>query len=606
MTQAWHWTLAGIVAASAGNLARAQMTEIASVATGGTQGNYQSTRSSISADGRFVIFRSSATNLVTSDTNATWDVFVRARQGGTTERVSVTNTGAQAAASSALYAVSISGDGRYAAFDSLATTLVTGDTNSNFDVFVRDRANGTTERVSVGPAGVEGNGASTVCGISADGRYVAFESFASNLVAGDTNLTWDIFVRDRTSGTTERVSLGAGGAEGNGASGHPAISADGRYVAFHSAATNLVAGDTNLMSDVFLRDRQLGTTERVSVGTGGAQGNLASLWASVSADGRYVAFQSAASNLVSGDTNLVWDSFVRDRQSGITERVSVATGGAEGNGASGDASYSPDGPWISADGRYVTFTSFATNLVPGDTNLMADAFVRDRQAATTSRVSVSTSGAQASSSSTDASISADGRYVAFESSASNLAASDTNGTDDAFVRDRGVSSFTSLCFPGLSGVMSCPCGNPPSASGRGCDNTNGTGGAVLAAGGTASLATDSLSFSTSGEMPTAPSILMQGTLQVTGGAVFGQGVRCAGGTLARLYVKAASNGSITAPDLLAGNPTVSVRSAALGDTIQSGQSRWYQVYYRDPTVPTGCSAASTYNTSQTVRVDWGP
>jgi len=227
-----------------------------------------------------------------------------------------------------------------------------------------------TERVSVDSLGGEGNSDSVRPSISADGRYVAFQSYATNLVGGDGNGYLDVFVRDRQSGTTERVSVDSLGGEGDGDSGYSSISADGRYVAFLSLA-NLVGGDTNGFGDVFVRDRQSGTTERVSVDSLGGEGNSDSYGSSISADGRYVAFQSSATNLVGGDTNGVDDSFVRDRQNGRTERVSVDSLGVEGNSDSYDSS-------ISANGRYVAFQSYATNLVNGDGNGRQDVFLRDR------------------------------------------------------------------------------------------------------------------------------------------------------------------------------------------------------------------------------------
>ena len=214
----------------------------------------------------------------------------------------------------------------------------------------------TTERVSVASNGGQADSSSVNPAVSADGRFVAFESDASNLVGGDTNGLNDIFVHDRQTGTTERVSVATGGTEANGVSYTPAISADGRFVAFYSNATNLVGGDTNGTSDVFVHDRQTGTTERVSVATGGAEANGGSSTAAISADGRFVAFHSDATNLVSGDTNGARDIFVHDRQTGTTERVSVATGGAQANSGSAN-------PAISADGRFVAFYSVATNLV---------------------------------------------------------------------------------------------------------------------------------------------------------------------------------------------------------------------------------------------------
>jgi hypothetical protein len=233
---------------------------------------------------------------------------------------------------------------------------------------------GLTERVSVSSAGDQGNGDSYCPSIDADGRFVAFYSEASNLVPGDTNGKPDFFVHDRETGLTERVSVSSTGEQANGWPGSTtaSISADGRYVAFSSWATNLVPGDTNGQMDVFLRDRLAGTTERVSVSSSGAQGNNESGGAAVSADGRFVEFGSYASNLAPGDANGKRDIFVRDRLTGLTERVSVSSFGDEGD----DDSQYPTG--ISADGRFAVFDSLASNLVPGDTNGHVDVFVHDR------------------------------------------------------------------------------------------------------------------------------------------------------------------------------------------------------------------------------------
>ena len=579
----------------------------ASVHSGGAEVHLDSFRPSISADGRFIAFESSDAGFVAADTNGAKDVFVRDRQLGTTERVSVDSAGAQGNGNS--FYSAISADGRYVAFESDTTNLVPGDTNGVSDVFVHDRQTGTTERVSVDPAGVQGNGESGTDGvsISADGRYVAFDSGASNLVPGDTNGSYDIFVRDRVSGTTERVSVDPAGVQGNGNSYYPAISADGRYVAFISLA-NLAPGDTNGTWDVFVRDRQTGTTELASVDSAGAQGNEGvggNFGPSISTDCRYVAFYSSSNNLVSGDMNGTWDVFVRDRQTGTTELASLDSAGAQGNGFSGTQSIS-----ISADGRYVAFNSLATNLVAGDTNGKVDIFVRDRQTGTTERVSVDSAGVEGNSYSDYTAISADGRYVALESLASNLVSGDTNGAYDIFVRDRNAAGLTSMCEPGESGVIPCPCRNPPSGPGRGCDNSSATGGASLAASGIAYLSMDSLVFTTNGEKPAAVSVLLQGTTVVSSGVVYGRGVRCIASALTPLYTKTATGGSITAPDFSAGDPTVSARSAALGDMIQPGQSRWYFVIYRDPlgACPRSsqpiASGIHTFNVTQTGRIDW--
>src|SRR5205823_1520526 len=192
------------------------------------------------------------------------------------------------------------------------TNLVTGDTNGAADVFVHDRQTGTTERVSVASGGSQGNGASLGPALSTNGALLEVHSAATNLVAGDTHGATDVCVHDRQTGTTERVSVASGGSQGNGFNAGPVLSAAGRFVAFHSTATNLVAGDTNGATDVFVHDRQTGTTERVSVASGGTQGNDSSAGPALSAAGLLVAFHSTASNLVAGDANRAYDIFVNE------------------------------------------------------------------------------------------------------------------------------------------------------------------------------------------------------------------------------------------------------------------------------------------------------
>jgi len=394
-----------------------------SVASGGSHGDDDSNFPSINADGRYVAFRSDATYLVAGDTNGVQDIFIHDTQTVTTTRVSVNSSGAQSNNGSNLS--SINADGRYVAFESWASNLVTGDNNLVQDIFVHDTQTGTTTRVSVDSEGAEDIVNSNNPSISADGRYVAFDSGATNLVTGDTNGVYDIFLHDTQTGTTTRVSVDSVGAQGNGNSNNPSISSDGRYVAFHSYS-NLVAGDTNGVLDIFIHDTQTGTTARVSVDSNGTQGDGDSFYPSISADGRYVAFVSAATNLVAGDTNGMMDIFLHDTQTGTTARVSVDSEGAEGNGSS---NFNPS---ISSDGRYVAFESAATNLVPGDTNGVEDIFIHDTQTGTTTRVSVDSNGTQGDGKSSALSISADGRYVAFESLASNLVAFDYNVSWDVF------------------------------------------------------------------------------------------------------------------------------------------------------------------------------
>jgi hypothetical protein len=442
-------------------------TERVSVASDGTQGNHISGRRGAptsSADGRLVAFDSLASNLAAGDTNAFDDIFVGDRATGTTQRVSVSSSGAEGNNISSSPA--ISGDGRFVAFVSNASNLVPGDTNGVRDIFVRDRAIRKTQRVSVSSGGAQSNGASGGSGatndvatiapaISADGRFVAFESLASNLVPGDTNGTRDVFVRDRQARTTERVSVASDGTQANGFSSPGSINGDGRFVVFSSFASNLVQEDTNQQIDVFVRDRQAGTTQRVSVTSQGLQADGSSTQADISGDGRFVVFASAATNLVAGDANSTNDVFVRDRMAGTTQRVSVSSSGAESDGPSpsnGIRGGIRFGPAISGDGRFAVFDSQATNLVPGDTNtcgdffpvagMCPDVFVHDLATGSTDRVSVDSSGAQANSASTDPDISADGTTVVFFSAASNLVAGDTNSC-----------SFPAVSFPNCPDIF---------------------------------------------------------------------------------------------------------------------------------------------------------
>jgi Tol biopolymer transport system component len=368
----------------------------------------------------------------------------------TVERVSVSNAGSEAMGISSY--PSLSADGRFVAFESEAFNLVSNDRNGASDVFVRDRVAGTTRPISLSTKRAQGNGASFSAAVSADGRYVVFVSEADNLVPDDTNHARDVFVRDQVMGTTERVSLSVSGQQGNGNSILPAISADGQFVAFTSYADNLVPGDTNQRGDVFVRDRTAGTTERVSLSSEGAEGHTTEKYMpagqspSISADGRFVAFESNAADLIPGNTRESTNIFVRDRVMRTTELVSVSVNGAPGNSSSQD-------PSISADGRYVAFQSYARDLGPDDVNGEGHIYVRDRTTGTTERVSVSSGGAAGNESSHLPSLSSDGRFIAFSSDADNLVPNDKNGVEDIFVRDRtkGTTERVSVSAAGQEG-----------------------------------------------------------------------------------------------------------------------------------------------------------
>lgn len=458
------------------NLDPSGTTEMVSLSLEGKHGSSSSGLGVISTGGRYVVFTSAASDLVANDENGFEDVFVRDLATGTTELVSVSSQGQQGDGETKPWPPAISADGRFVAFTSAATNLVPGDTNDAEDVFVRDRVTNETARVSVSSSGRQGGdphdpasialrGASErdddtdsfgSVSISADGRFIAFDSELIDLVPDDGRgdesevgfVGRDVFVHDRITGRTSLASRSSRGANGDAFSLYPDISADGRYVAFGSSATNLIDGDRQpghpLVSEastlhVFVHDLATGRTELVSVSHSGGMADGQSFPPSISADGRYVAFASVANNLIGDeDTNNGIDVFVRDRWLGRTERVSVSSTGEEqyvGESAERAKVNGPK-PDMSWDGRYVVFSSPASNLVPRDTNGFGDAgsgsddpkcgtaaddvFLRDRVAGTTTRVSVSSSGAEGNAGSNNPSISADGRRITFDSWASNL------------------------------------------------------------------------------------------------------------------------------------------------------------------------------------------
>jgi Tol biopolymer transport system component len=364
----------------------------------------------------------------------------------TTTRESVASSGAQGLFWS--FMGDMTPEGRFVVFMSFADDLVANDTNGCEDIFLRDRLSGTTRLVSVSSGGAQGAGSSLDPDVSDDGRWIVFQSTAPNLVPGDANGKSDVFLHDASTGATTRISVDAAGGDANDSSFDPTISGDGRFAAFTSLGTDLASGDTNGSADVFVRDLQTGTTTIVSVSAAGALGNGPSHSPTLSSTGRYVVFGSLAGNLVPGDTAGVLDVFVRDLATGEVTRASVGSGGVEATGSSTCEIAS-----ISPDGRFLPFTSEATNLVPGDTNGKADVFLRDFQTGTTTLVSVDTLGAQGDGSSFHGLVTPDGRYVAFSSVATNLVLGDTNGLCDVFLRDRqtGSTARVSVSSTGAQG-----------------------------------------------------------------------------------------------------------------------------------------------------------
>jgi Tol biopolymer transport system component len=403
-----------------------------SVATGGAQAAGGSSDGALSANLRYVAFSSGSPDLVSGDTNGSTDVFVRDRKTGTTTRVSVSTAAGEGNGDSSR--PSLSANGRYVVFQSTASNLVAGDNNGVSDVFVHDRTTGETKRVSVATDGSEGDGASVLydsC-ISANGRYVVFQSAATNFFAGDYNKKDDVFVHDLKTGTTTLVSSANLGGRSNGRAIDATISGNARFVAFTSNGTDLLAGDSNARDDVFVRDLKKSTTVRASLSASGGQSNGPGTGqSSISANGKIVAFVSDATTLIDGDTNGQPDVYVKDLGSGKIRRVSVASNGAE---ATGGASGSPS---ISADGKTVAFTSTATNLVTGDTNSSSDVFVSDLKKNTTRRASVNAAGQEgdAGSFSSGSSLAANGKFLVLRSDATNLVTGDTNAASDVlFVR----------------------------------------------------------------------------------------------------------------------------------------------------------------------------
>ncbi|MGB2693823.1 MAG: flexitail domain-containing putative surface protein [Dehalococcoidia bacterium] len=407
----------------------ASVTQRVSVTSGGVEATRPSQMASISDDGRYVAFMSEAP-LVPDDTMNIRDIYVHDRLTGATERVSVATNGTQGNGQS-LYPA-ISGNGCCIAFQSEASNLAPSDSGLHTDIFVRDRIAGTTERITVLSTGDEAQGNSSTPTISGDGRYVAFTSLAANLVSNDPLNTYDVFVYDRVTKEFELVSQATDGTHGNFASGgigagKGQISADARYVAFGSAATNLVPKDNSPFDDVFLRDRTLKTTELLSFGAGGEAGDGHSLYPDVSDNGQLVVFVSSATVLVDDDGNHLSDVFLHNVQSGATTRINKGPGGVEADGASAF-------PTISGDGRVVAFQSAATNLVSNDGNQKQDIFVYYAETGEIRRANVAGNGAETDGQSAFPAISGLGADVAFESLATNLVPNDANQKADVFAR----------------------------------------------------------------------------------------------------------------------------------------------------------------------------
>lgn len=430
--------VAGVLAAEPALAQQKQFftTRLVTFANSGEQGNGTSLNPFLSAGGRYVAFASVATNLVDNDTNNAYDTFVRDTWTGVVTRESVSSSGQQGNDSS--FVRGISADGRYVLFVSSADNLVSEDTNGAQDMFVRDRLLQSTERIPVGLIG-KGQCANGTWGfgISADGRYVVYSAWEADLGVVNSD-KGQVFRYDRQTNQTLLVS-GQGAVGASDWSTDPSISADGNYVVFISYATDLGPVDTNGFVDVYGKDMTTGQIELLSVSTSGVQGdddsgvdhNAGFLPPYCNADGSIVVFTSYATTLVNGDTNGMRDTFARDRRTNTTTRANVSSTGEQGNSECGFSSVCPTRPWI-------TFSSWSTNLVPGDTNGRLDVFVHDLSTGKTMRASVASNGAQGNDISGGPTFEYYGSLVAFQSLASNLVVGDANGQVDCFVRSLGL------------------------------------------------------------------------------------------------------------------------------------------------------------------------
>lgn len=365
-----------------------------------------------------------------------------AASNGKTELVS--KTADQTAATGDSQYPSVTPDGRYVAFESQATNLTSPpDANVSSNVFVRDTKTGKTVKVSTGLNGAEANGFSADPDITPDGRYVAFESSASNLVKGDVpSLSVEIFVKDLKTGRTTRLSKQQGPQEYSGEY-EPSISADGSTVAFASGRADLVKNDTNDSTDVFVWKRSTQKIIRVSVSSSGGQGGTGhsvaysgSENAQITANGKAVVFQSGDDNLVKGDSNNLSDIFAHSLTTGRTTRLSVGPKGQQATGGIPSFRQGPNTPAISSDGQFVVYSGFSLKgLVKANTGTAKQIFVLNRATGTTTLAVRTLAGKVATDNLLSATISPDGRFVAFDSSSSDLVSGDTNKRDDVFVRD---------------------------------------------------------------------------------------------------------------------------------------------------------------------------
>jgi Tol biopolymer transport system component len=537
--------------------------ERVSVATGGTESDGHSRQPAFSSDLRYVAFASEAATLVPGDSNAAQDIFVRDRFSARTEIVSVSSTGELGDSGSVF--PSISADGRYVAFVSAASNLVPGDVNGLSDVFVRDRVLGTTTLVSLVPGGIQLNGDIGFTQLSSDGKLIVFETLATNLGFVDSNDDVDIYVHELATGQVELVSIATSGETGTEGGEYPRLSGDGTLVVFDSYSTDLIPGGTAGNHDIYVRDWTAGTTTRVSTSPSGEEANGECFQSSISADGRYVSFETFADNLAPGTSPGVTSIVRKDRVTGATLHVSEGVGGAVPDEAS---SYAV----ISQDGRFVAFRSWATNLVVGDTNAAGDVFVRDCTLGTTERVSVTSTGAQASMtySVSELAIALDGSAVAFGDPVEDLVPGDKNAVEDLFVRDC-TRNHSLLC--------------------QGKQNSQGCVPVLLASGNTSASSAIPFVITASLLINNKQGLFLYALLPDA--TPFQAGTLCLQPPIVRLGAQ--STGGNAPPDDCSGTLAVDFKvqiQSGTNPALVAGQLVYVQAYYRDGKSPLFASGLS--------------
>ncbi len=577
--------LSGIVAIPA----RAQVIERIGFTTAGQEPSGSATplgKASIGPDGRFVCFASKAANFVAGDGNSTFDVYLLDRATGVYERMSLTAAGAEAPQGG--LEGQASPDGSRVLLRTFAK-LVLDDGQGFADVYLRNRILGTLTRVSIGWVGQPIDADIDGWAASSDLNVIAFQTRASNLVQGDTNANVDLIVRDLSAGTVTWVTVGNSApflAFDDATSVD--ITADGTVIAFASRADHLAPGDANSSADIFVWTRSTGIFERVSVAWNGVEAMGHSSHATISDDGRFVAFQSTAHNLVaSGDGNGVPDVFVRDRVLGTTIRASQGSGGLE--------SASPSlRPVMARDGSFVAFESegaFLPSEVAGNWKL----FRHDLTTGNLQRLVVPTDAQPFGF--VQSVIAASPNAMLVASVAQNLVPYDPNGLADIFLVDLSPATARTVCT-GFGPLAACPCGNSGGID-HGCASSFGGGGPRLVALGEARIGADTLTLGASILPPATSTLFLQGTALAGAGhgSVFGDGLRCAAGVVVRLGQRHAVSG-LASLGARVGDPPIST----MGGVPAVGGTRYYQLWFRNSAV--FCTSA-TFGFTNAVEVTWG-